>query len=60
MPTSWTQASRPWPTSWEWRTQPASIYLMTQLLDFLMTQDDNYIVLQNSSESVIWEGRPLI
>lgn len=24
------------------------VFLMTQALDFLMTEDDNYIVLQNS------------
>ena len=33
-------------TSYESRTD--WVFLMTQALDFLMTQDDNYIVLQNS------------
>jgi len=39
---------------------PDSIFLMTQLLDFLMTQDNNYIVLQDSYHDTIYTGRTLI
>ena len=37
------------------------VFLMTQALDFLMTQDDNYIVLQNSySDYNSYNTRPVI
>ena len=37
------------------------VFLMTQALDFLMTQDDNYIVLQNSySDYTLYTTRPII
>ena len=36
-------------------------FLMTQSLDFLMTQDDNYIVLQNSyTLNTQYNTRPII
>ena len=46
-------------TSYESRTD--WVFLMTQALDFLMTQDDNYIVLQNSySDYTLYTTRPII
>ena len=46
-------------TSYESRTD--GVFLMTQALDFLMTQDDNYIVLQNSySDYTLNTTRPII
>jgi hypothetical protein len=38
-----------------------AIFLMTQALDFLMTQDNNYIVLQNSySDYNVYDTRPVV
>ena len=40
------------------RARQFSNFLMTQALDFLMTEDENYIVLQDTSEvSTILSGR---
>jgi len=37
------------------------VFLMTQDLDFLMTEDDNYIVLQNSySDYNNYNTRPVV
>jgi hypothetical protein len=47
-------------TDWT-RERQISNFLATQALDFLMTEDDNYIVLQDSYSSFAdWNRRPTI
>lgn len=45
MATNWTSRTSP-STTWKSRTDVN--FLVTQALDFLMTENDNYIVLQDS------------
>ena len=56
-------------TSYVQKTQPTNTYsrrtdsnfLMTQALDFLMTEDENYIVLQDSySDYIKYTQRPIV
>ena len=53
--TIWTWRNKP-TTSWEWRT--LNTFLVTEVFDFLMTENDDYIV--TASTETIWQPRPLI
>lgn len=50
-----------WVISTEYSSRTDVYYLMTEFFDFLMTEDDNYIVLENSYDnSTSYTTRPII
>ena len=46
-------------TSWKWRLD--QVFITTEAFDFLMTEDDNYIITDDSYNiRTTWTPRPII
>jgi hypothetical protein len=45
--------------NWQERERPEIVYITTELLDFLMTEDNDYLITNDSIYNT-WVARPLI